>query len=1123
MSPSPPANAETGGAETEGEGEDTLDAEVREVTRQSPSPPNPPLSEDPSVRFSAAERETASENIRRLRDSAEALSGALDLATASRVAQQGDVSASIARSFRGVREARKLAASLHVEERAADERLRNVTDAEKLAEALRREFFDVAPTLAAADAAAAVGLNVAGASNLPGRGPPPGKTDATSRAAAKRLFSSPSEMARIENLPPARRRAALMGIRARFHRLSVAAWQLHEILARCPAAARLAKTRAEAVARVAALARRCIRADTVDVYVADHAAGVLRRYVSDDPKDDDQPDGPITLPIDSGLAGLVARTGVALRADDARTAGGYAAEVDEIGLFNRGWPVVGAGAGGHVSRHGGNPLAVLAVPVRGGDTSVAGASDVVAVLVAVGSPPGSVGAGHEKTTAQTADGCPAGFSNDDVHAAQALAARARVYVRNASDHEADLADERTGRRVITYGQELATKLDMREAEALLARAAAGLVRAKHTRMLLVDSSGHPPTLRALASRDTDGGEDRVAGTAMACAGLLGTVVNSNEPVNTLGANNDAFHPAIDTCPAAKAAGEAVELMCAAPVLSASNTTLGVLQITNRLPKSPRQNTSETAVEKEAAAVEAATAKTTSFRPKRRFAMAGGRRAASSPEPRLTPAQKDDAFTDQEVGTVADLAAQVAVPMANSESFAKAMAMSARRGDNNAMMAGLQFPEALAAMTAHIKAAVSAECARVLIVERPKEGPGGENNGDNNVDERYMWAMHRSGHPGGGSGHETEPGSPAHAEGATFTRVEYTLDDGITSTAIRSRRVQNVAEVRGSVNYQPQGVDGTVETQALQSLMAAPVMPRKKGGAAGDVIAVVQVANKVRAQVKTFTREDEQVLQRLCSEELPVAIANAVVADRETLMQRRARGLFDTLRAVKEEMTRGDGDSVKLQPVMKTFQMNVCDALEVDDCVCFVAGEGADGAWRLLGWNPPEEDEDGGASSSRAVTPGKATTPRKKKTATRTDPKGHPTIRRADGDPVAEFDSNMRLMSLTMARASVVPGETVVGGGENDEVGPVRSRSMPAGGGIDGMNEPGAVQPRCRVACRALVPPAGGNPLGYLAVARHDTHGGFDASELGFIKAVTKGLSGLIIVPNEDKTDEREAS
>jgi len=39
-------------------------------------------------------------------------------------------------------------------------------------------------------------------------------------------------------------------------------------------------------------------------------------------------------------------------------------------------------------------------------------------------------------------------------------------------------------------------------------------------------------------------------------------------------------------------------------------------------------------------------------------------------------------------------------------------------------------------------------------------------------------------------------------------------------------------------------------------MVAPVISSHRAGEK-DVVAVVQVANKVRAQVKTFTREDEQ--------------------------------------------------------------------------------------------------------------------------------------------------------------------------------------------------------------------------------------------------------------------------
>jgi len=82
-------------------------------------------------------------------------------------------------------------------------------------------------------------------------------------------------------------------------------------------------------------------------------------------------------------------------------------------------------------------------------------------------------------------------------------------------------------------------------------------------------------------------------------------------------------------------------------------------------------------------------------------------------------------TEQEIGILADLAAQCAVPIANSAMFARTMATAAKRTSNAHMMAGLPFPEALAAMTAHIKSAVSAECARVLLVESGHRGGGGE--------------------------------------------------------------------------------------------------------------------------------------------------------------------------------------------------------------------------------------------------------------------------------------------------------------------------------------------------------------------------------------------------------------
>jgi hypothetical protein len=149
--------------------------------------------------------------------------------------------------------------------------------------------------------------------------------------------------------------------------------------------------------------------------------------------------------------------------------------------------------------------------------------------------------------------------------------------------------------------------------------------------------------------------------------------------------------------------------------------------------------------------------------------------------------------------------------------------------------------------------------------------------------------------------------------------------------------------------------------------------------------VVQVANKVRAQVKTFTREDEQVLSKICSEQLPAAIANAVVADWERFLQRRSLGLFNALRALKREIVE-DGDSVKLQPMLKSFQMNMCDVMLVDECACYVINDGADATSHLLGWSTPDEEEDAADEEKKEVR-----------------------FYRADGDPVKTFDPIMRLM------------------------------------------------------------------------------------------------------------------
>ena len=138
---------------------------------------------------------------------------------------------------------------------------------------MRRQFFIQEDSVAAAAAATGAGVNVAGASNLPGRGPSPGATGAKARAEARKLFSSNSELIRIENLPPARRRAALMGIRSRFHRLSTVARQLHALLRHAPAAGVLSRGRRGTVGRLTTIARETLRADAVDVYIVDKAGG----------------------------------------------------------------------------------------------------------------------------------------------------------------------------------------------------------------------------------------------------------------------------------------------------------------------------------------------------------------------------------------------------------------------------------------------------------------------------------------------------------------------------------------------------------------------------------------------------------------------------------------------------------------------------------------------------------------------------------------------------------------------------------------------------------------------------------------------------------------------------------
>ena len=74
--------------------------------------------------------------------------------------------------------------------------------------------------------------------------------------------------------------------------------------------------------------------------------------------------------------------------------GGYDPDVDEVALLGEG--AGGGRNGGVVSKDGGNPLAVIGVPIRAAGGS---SPDIVAVLVAVGSPPGSIGAGNTGASA----------------------------------------------------------------------------------------------------------------------------------------------------------------------------------------------------------------------------------------------------------------------------------------------------------------------------------------------------------------------------------------------------------------------------------------------------------------------------------------------------------------------------------------------------------------------------------------------------------------------------------------------------------------------------------------------------------------------------------------------------
>jgi hypothetical protein len=384
------------------------------------------------------------------------------------------------------------------------------------------------------------------------------------------------------------------------------------------------------VGRLSELAQQALRAHTVDVYVVDPTKGTVRRCRKDadadvkvdapagspggsDGKsrcggkgqgegegggesdsgtgsDSDTDCGDKESPSDRGLAAMVARTGITVRSDDIRSTGGYDSEVDcvrderEDAAGARTWGGGGGwgGAGGQCEC---NPLAVLAVPIRRGGGS---SSDVVAVLVAVGSPTGSVGVGNG---AAASDGTPLGFSAEDLYIAQTLAAHAGVFLHNASVYDSGLSAERTGRQVMQRGRELAAQLDMCEVSALLSKATEDLMRAKHTRLLLVDGSGHPLGMRdaggAETARGSGGGGSDSSRSTSASRGLCGGIVHSNETINTRGSDDVRFFEPTDLPPAAARLGERANVMAAAPVLCGKNTALGVLQVTNRVSK-PRR-------------------------------------------------------------------------------------------------------------------------------------------------------------------------------------------------------------------------------------------------------------------------------------------------------------------------------------------------------------------------------------------------------------------------------------------------------------------------------------------------------------------------------------------------------
>ena len=94
--------------------------------------------------------------------------------------------------------------------------------------------------------------------------------------------------------------------------------------------------------------------------------------------------------------------------------------------------------------------------------------------------------------------------------------------------------------------------------------------------------------------------------------------------------------------------------------------------------------------------------------------------------------------------------------------------------------------------------------------------------------------------------------------------------------------------------------------------------------------------------------------------------------------------------------------MKIQPMLKAFQMKVCELMYVEECRCYIVNDGvaaAQDGFSLLGWNA-SSDGDGEVTTSAAA----ATT-------------GELKLSPGDGDPIKTFDSLSRLMRDTVRRAA----------------------------------------------------------------------------------------------------------